>query len=172
VTPTPQQCREIKERTVEVTSRGSLVAFVVESNRIEGIHRDPLDREISAHETFLELPEVTVPALERFVDAVAGASLRTLPGMNVIVGPHKPPPGGPKIEAELSELLGSITNPGLATPWEIHVEYESLHAFTDGNGRSGRALWAWQTLREGRDPFALPFLRRVYYDALDWGRQK
>jgi Fic/DOC family len=155
-----------------VTSRGSLVAFVRDSNAIEGIHRDPLDREISAHETFLELEELTVPDLERFVDAVAGASLRTLPGMNVVVAPHTPPPGGPKIEAELSELLSSIVDPGIYTAWEIHVEYESLHPFSDGNGRSGRVLWAWQVLREGRDPFVLPVLQRMYYDALDWGRQQ
>lgn len=155
-----------------MTSQGSLVAFVRDSNAIENIHRDPIDREISAHETFLGLPEVKVSDLEWFVDAVAGASLRTLPGMNVVVGPHRPPPGGPKIEAELSELLGSMVDPGLDTPWEIHVQYESLHPFMDGNGRSGRVLWAWQMLREGRDPFVLPFLQRAYYDALDWGRQQ
>ncbi len=157
-----------------MTSRGSLVTFVVESNRIEGIHRDPLDREISAHETFLELAEVTVQDLERFVDAVAGASLRTLPGMNVIVGPHEPPPGGPKIEAELTELLTVLHNAveghGQITPWELHVEYETLHPFMDCNGRSGRVLWAWQMAHEGRDPFALDFLRAWYYASLEGAR--
>lgn len=153
-----------------MTSQGSLVAFVRDSNAIENIHRDPTDREISAHETFLELPEVKVPGLERFVDAVAGAGLRTLLGMNVVVGPHRPPPGGPKIEAELSELLDSMVDPGLQTPWEIHVEYETLHPFMDGNGRSGRALWAWQMFHEGQDPFALPFLHAAYYQALGGSR--
>lgn len=149
---------------------GSLTLFIRDSNAIEGVHRDPIEREISAHETFLDLKEVTVPDLERFVDAVAGASLRTLPGMNVVVGPHRPPPGGPKIEAELSELLSSIVDLGLCTPWEIHVEYEGLHPFMDGNGRSGRVLWAWQMLREGRDPFVLPFLHTAYYQALEVSR--
>jgi hypothetical protein len=149
---------------------GSLTLFIRHSNAIEQIHRDPLQREIEAHEEFLELQEIKVEHLETFVSNIAGASLRTLPGMNVQVGPHIPPPGGPKIEAELGELLGSIVDPGLATPWEVHVEYETLHPFTDGNGRSGRALWAWMLLRDGRDPFALSVLRAMYYEALEVGR--
>jgi len=37
----------------------------------------------------------------------------------------------------------------------------------DGNGRTGRAIWAWQMQRLGRDPFALPFLHRFYYQTLE-----
>jgi hypothetical protein len=155
-------------------SAGSLVAFVRESNAIEGIHRDPLHREIKAHEAFLALDEIRVEHLETFVSDVAGASLRTLPGMNVRVGPHLPPSGGPKIEAELTELLTVLANTvgghSQITPWEVHVEYETLHPFTDGNGRSGRVLWAWQMSKEGRDPFALGFLRAAYYQALEASR--
>lgn len=157
-----------------MTSQGSLIAFIRDSNAIESIHRDPLEREIAAHETFLDLSEVTVPDLARFVDVVAGASLRTLRGMNVTVGSHKPPSGGPKIEAELTELLtvlhNAVQDHSQITPWELHVEYETLHAFTDGNGRSGRVLWAWQMAQEGRDPFALDFLRAAYYEALEGSR--
>ena len=157
-----------------VTSQGSLTLFIRESQRIEGITRDPLPREIEAHETFLALEEVMIADLEKFVGDVAGAGLRRLPGMNVIVGSHEPPPGGPKIEAELSELLTVLHNTveghSSISPWEAHVEYETLHAFTDGNGRSGRVLWAWQMLREGRDPFALGFLHAAYYQALEASR--
>lgn len=157
-----------------MTSQGSLVAFVRESSAIEGIRRDPLPREIEAHEIFLALEKVTIADLEEFVGVVAGASLRRRPGMDVIVGPHEPPPGGPKIKAELAELLtvlhNTIEGHSRITPWEAHVEYETLHPFTDGNGRSGRVLWAWQMLREGRDPFGLGFLHTAYYQALGASR--
>lgn len=146
----------------------ALQDFVAESNRIEGIGI-VLAREIEAHEAFLELPEVRVPEVECFVRDVAGVPLRDKPGMNVVVGPHCPPKGGGEIRDALNDLLADI-NCFELTPWEAHVAYETLHPFLDGNGRSGRVLWAWQIKREGRDPFALPFLHASYYEALNVGR--
>ena len=156
---------------------GSLTLFVRDSNRIEGIDRDPTREEIAAHEKLLALETLAVEDIEAFVSRVQpGARLRSHEGMNVRVGPHMPPPGGPQITRDLCGLLVMICNAvnGEVSlrPWEAHLEYESLHPFTDGNGRSGRAIWAWQMLREGRDPFALPFLHRAYYEALEWGRRQ
>jgi hypothetical protein len=164
----------IEDAKAEYVS-GRLDSFVRESNRIEGIHRDPTPEEIQAHEELLALDTVTVEDLECFVGRIQpGAELRRRPGMNVRVGAHLPPLGHPKIERELTGLLTAISNAVNGqierTPWQAHVEYETLHPFQDGNGRSGRALWAWQMLQEGRDPFALPILQHFYYDALDWGR--
>ena len=144
--------------------------FIRESNRIEGIRRAPTKREIEAHETLLSLPKVTVDDLCRFVLTVAGKPLRTEAGMNVIVGNHRPPPGGPSIEADLCGILWGTENG--ATPFRTHCRYETLHPFMDGNGRSGRALWLWQMLREGRDPYVLRrgFLHTFYYQTLSEGR--
>jgi hypothetical protein len=150
-------------------SRLTLRDFVAESNRIEAIGI-VLAREIEAHKALLDLPEIRVPELECFVRDVAGRPLRDRPGMNVMVGPHKPPEGGVQIRDALVDLLADIHSLEL-TPWEAHVAYESLHPFMDGNGRSGRALWAWQIKQEGRDPFALPFLHASYYEALNVGRE-
>lgn len=144
--------------------------FVAESNRIEGIHRAPVEQEVLAHEHFLTLETVTVADLESFVAKVAGraAVLRREPGLNVRVGPHLPPPGGPKIEPALKAILANANT--CEPPYDVHIEYESLHPFLDGNGRSGRVLWAWMLRREGRDPFMLGFLHSWYYDSLDAGR--
>lgn len=149
----------------------TLIDFVRESNRIEGIEREPTDYEITAHEEFMELPEVGVPEMECFVRDVAVVPLRDRAGRDVRVGAHYPPPGGPEIREELGQLLLEANDPGLdCTPYSIHVEYEKLHPFMDGNGRSGRVLWAWMTQREGNDPFALPFLHRWYYQSLEASR--
>lgn len=144
--------------------------FIAESNRIERITRPPTDDEVRAHERLLRLREVAVADLEDFVGACASAPLRDRPGMNVRVGAHLPPSGGPHIATQLQALLRRMHTLDL-TPYAAHHVYESLHPFMDGNGRSGRALWAWHMRYEGRDPFALPFLRLWYYESLTAARR-
>lgn len=78
---------------------------------------------------------MTVDVLEDFVDRVARAPLRSLPGMNVRVGAHRPPSGGPEIPIRLARLLAVPHIPA----FDRHRFYESIHPFMDGNGRSGRA---------------------------------
>lgn len=146
--------------------REDIYAFVRESNRIEGIVRDPTVAEYDAHLTLWAAPP-TVASLEEFVLTISGASLRRRLGMNVqIVGGQAPPPGGPNIERVLAALLQAIDNQRL-DPYDAHVQYETLHPFTDGNGRSGRALWVWMMNEDDRNPFARPFLHTWYYQSLD-----
>ena len=45
--------------------------------------------------------------------------------------------------------------------------YETLHPFMDGNGRSGRILWAWQMIEHNIAPgLSLGFLHAYYYQTL------
>lgn len=143
-----------------------LEAFVIESNRIERIRRKPTEGEMNAHRTLLAEPEMSVAILERFVDAVAGKPLRDKVGMDVRVGQHIAPRGGPEIRLALGGLVATI-NARSINAYDAHLAYETLHPFLDGNGRSGRALWAWQMKRERQDPFDLGFLHTFYYQTLD-----
>ena len=138
----------------------TLEDFVRESNRIEGINRDPLGTEIEVHERFLALETITVGDLENFVAIIQPrAILRRKVGHNVRVGDYIAPLGGPEVEIRLTQLLKSLT---YYNSFETHLAYEQLHPFTDGNGRSGRALWLWQV--NGKVP--LGFLHTFYYQTL------
>jgi hypothetical protein len=141
-----------------------LLDFVRESNRIEGILRPPTDAEIEAHRWLLSVSAPAIEHIQQFVSVIApGHRLRDKLGLDVRVGDHIAPSGGPQIRTELHLLLSKLE---VSDPWQTHIEYETLHPFTDGNGRSGRAIWLWQM----RD-VSIGFLHRFYYQTLSGVRR-
>lgn len=152
----------------------TLYDFLVESNRIEGITTRPTDEQVAAAQAFISLNRVSVADVENIVNAFQpSARLRDNFGLDVVVGNHKPPRGGPEIRSDLERLLFIADAPRrIGHPYWIHHKYESLHPFTDGNGRSGRLLWLWGMNRRESLQWALRlgFLHAFYYQALEAGR--
>jgi hypothetical protein len=146
--------------------------FMRESNLIEGITRAPSHEEILATELFLNLKVLRIPSLKRLVSIYQpDAVLRDKKGLDVRVGSYRPPKGGTQICGDLEDFLTNISErPDDFSPYDRHCEYEKLHPFTDGNGRSGRTIWAWHMLKVGKNPFNLSFLHRFYYQTLEASR--
>lgn len=148
----------------------SMINFITESLRIEGIRRPPTEAEINEMSRFMDLDIVTIADLMKFVSVYQpDAELRdheSVPG--VYIGGHTPK-SGPRIRKDLQSILNMIG--GVITPYEIHQLYEDLHPFTDGNGFSARALWAWQMQKDlGVDAMDVVwgrgFLHTWYYQSL------
>lgn len=140
--------------------------FQKQSNLIEGIV-ETTNKEVSALYKFVHIKKVTVKSLVKLAQIFQpNAELRDKVGMNVRVGNHSPISGGTQVVTELKRILKDIDK---TDSYTLHCEYEMLHPLTDGNGRTGRALWLWKKMREmssqGLRP--LPFLHSFYYQALD-----
>lgn len=52
---------------------------------------------------------------------------------------------------------------------ELHVDFESIHPFEDGNGRTGRMLMNWQRVRAGLEPLLIKADKRQDY--YEWFRK-
>ncbi len=138
-------------------SNQEILQFIHESNAIEGIYREPFQLEIDEFIRFMALDVITINELVKFVSIYQpNAKLRDIYGLNVRIGSYYPPFGGPELRESLKNLLEQDLD-----AYHLHVAYEKLHPFTDGNGRSGRMLWAWKM-----KSFERGFLINFYYQTL------
>lgn len=143
----------------------TVVDFIRESNHIEGLdHIDPKSQ-LELYMWFLSKKDWNIHHLSGFVASLdPPGELRRLPTQNVRIGNHIPPQGGPKVIAEL-DVICEKANKNIVSAFDVHKEYETLHPFTDGNGRSGRLIWQWQMNKKHGSIFS--FLHMFYYQTLD-----
>lgn len=138
----------------------TLTDFMRESLEIEGILRDPFDAELTALNNFIHriAPPTIMACTELCQVFQHNAVLRDKPGLDVRVGNHIPCRGGPEVTEYLEWML---TNSHKISAYRLYAGFQYLHPYTDGNGRTGRALWLWRT---GGHPQS--FLKAFHFQTL------
>ncbi len=89
-------------------------------------------------------------------------------GNNVIItGTDYLPPDHTEVPQLMKELIGRLNSPSEKHPLEwasdLHAEFESIHPFTDGNGRIGRLILSIMAMKNGYCPVIIPPARRAEY---------
>ena len=91
----------------------------------------------------------------------------------MIMGAEHQPPEPFLVPVQMERLVGDY--PAIREQHHIleavaalHVRFESIHPFIDGNGRTGRLLLNFELIKAGLLPVNIKFAdRAAYYDAFD-----
>lgn len=87
----------------------------------------------------------------------------------LIFGTEFAPPSWKKVPELMNNFINKLnvskdSHPIIKTA-DLHAEFESIHPFIDGNGRTGRFMASVELIKNGYPPLIVPPIKRVDYIA-------
>lgn len=159
-----------------MTTNPPLLGLIHESNIIEKIPDIRVaEGQLVRYLDFLD-GDLTIENVVRFAQYICPEGrLRAEVGMNVGVGRHVAPSGGPLIPIMLAAYLRDCNAEPRGSLLSLHHRMLFIHPFMDGNGRASRAILMWMARRTHSGPdswiwdsmLRRGFLTTWYYMTLD-----
>lgn len=141
-------------------------------------HKDAIEYVYSLADDKRELSEFTIKEIHSLVLAADSANKGVYRRLPVAVGGHQPPE--PALVPQMMEGMVDeyarrkmSSHPVEAAAW-LHLQFENIHPFIDGNGRTGRLLLNFELLKSGLLPIDIKFSdKESYYRCFEaFDRQK
>lgn len=157
-----------------MTTRYAITSeYILNSNRIENV-RNPAEhwQSLLAWEYLIDKTRLTLDVVlnthKIIMQNLWPSQAGHLRLVNVEVGgrgcPHHA--NVPELlDKWLREMTQQLANRAIVkkTPQEMHVEFEHIHPFRDGNGRSGRMFMWWHEIQIGEKPSLIKYDERSDY---------
>ena len=130
-------------------------------------HKDAMEYVYSLVESHRQLTEFTIKEIHSLVLMDDPNNRGVYRKVAVGVGAHRPPDPA-QIPQEMERLMAEYkvraasAHPIEAVAW-LHLKFENVHPFVDGNGRTGRLLLNFELMKAGFLPIDVKFSDRAAY---------
>jgi Fic family protein len=115
-----------------------------------------------AYDTICKLQRIIVQNQNDLEPSQKGYT-RSMTKINVFVGNNVPPVWRLVDDMLRNWVLDMKEHRGKLSPKEMHIRFEHVHPFCDGNGRTGRMLMWWHEIQLGQVPTLIKIEERQKY---------